>query len=216
MADNNVEDAAEHIRKVAPRLADVTNLTVISFSLLQGARRATRKALHIRDDVREVVQGFCDDLARITVVRLASLLDADNKAISFQSINKWLQRPDVVDALAAGMRDDPFQPESIEDDVRQAVERFLTIYQGIDWELHGRLIHLRNQGVAHISPGRLRKSITHDELCSLVGLVKSLGDRLGPFTPRIASIRQNEVTDRVNLSTAMWRRALSVQRRRGG
>jgi hypothetical protein len=210
----SIENAVELVREMAPRLAKVANLTVISCSFLEGAKRVMVKAQEIQEDAREVVDGYYNDVASITVVRLKLLLDSGRDAVSFQSVYKCLQRPEVVDALVARMGDDPLQPEHIEDDIRHRINEFLRIYRGIDWRLHGRLTHLRNQGLAHLSRGRARKTIKHDELCSLVRLVKDLGDCLEPFAPHVVSIREDEIADRINRAAEMWCAALSFRERR--
>src|ERR1700730_1735650 len=55
------------------------------------------------------------------------------------------------------MRDDPFQSERVEEDIHHYADEFIRTYQTIDWELHGRMSHLRNLGLAHLGRGRLTR-----------------------------------------------------------
>jgi hypothetical protein len=52
------------------------------------------------------------------VMRLALLLDRDPVTVSFQSVYRCLHHPEVVEELIRLMREDPFQSERIEEDIR--------------------------------------------------------------------------------------------------
>jgi len=210
MDGRQVEEHAAYVRETAPRLTDVTNLTVISFCFLERAIRALEHAQAVGAGPREVIEATYQDGERIAVVRLSLLLDRDCRAISFQNVQKRLKMSEVVEALVAHVRDDPFQSEHAGDHVRQQIEQFLNVYQGIDWKLHSRLTHLRNLGVAHLSKGRLTKTISRSELGSVVGLVRRLAECLGPFTPQTPPVREDEVIERTNRAQLMWSTALAV------
>jgi hypothetical protein len=85
------------------------------------------------------------------VMRLALLLDRDPVTVSFQSVYRCLHHPEVVEELIRLMREDPFQSERIEEDIRHYTDEFIRTYQTIDWELHGRLLHISAISVWHIS-----------------------------------------------------------------
>jgi hypothetical protein len=138
------------------------------------------------------------------VMRLALLLDRDPVTVSFQSVYRCLHHPEVVEELIRLMREDPFQSERIEEDIRHYTDEFIRTYQTIDWELHGRLLHLRNLGLAHLGYGTLTKSITHEELRRLVQLVKDPAACLSRFTPNVPQIHQDQTEDRITRGTAMW------------
>jgi hypothetical protein len=40
--------------------------------------------------------------------------------------------------------------------------------------VHGRLVHLRNRGIAHLTPEEMKKSVTMSELRTLVEIVSRL------------------------------------------
>jgi hypothetical protein len=65
---------------------------------------------------------------------------------------------------------DPSRAELIED--------YLRAYAEIDWKVHGRLVHYRNLGIAHLSLTELTKSITIAEQRALVGIVSHLASAL--------------------------------------
>ena len=75
----NVDDAVAYVLSATPRLATVTNLTVISFSFLEGARKAFISAPNITEDTREVADEYCMTCEHMTAVRLHLLLDKDEK-----------------------------------------------------------------------------------------------------------------------------------------
>ena len=200
----HIEDMARHVQAAAPRLANVTNLTVISFSFLEGTRTALNQvALSNGTDVREIADDYCFECESATVMRVALLLDRNDQAVSFQSVFRYLLYPNVVEALVRQLCDDPFQPATIEENVRHSVNDFLRIYSTINWELHGRVTHFRNLGLAHLGYG-LRKRITHDELRNLVQLVKDLAAALAPLTVGIPLVSDDEILERTNRATAMW------------
>jgi hypothetical protein len=51
-------------------------------------------------------------------------------------------------------------------------------YSKIDWGTHGRLTHLRNRGIAHLTPEEMEKSVTIEELRSLVAIISRLATTL--------------------------------------
>jgi hypothetical protein len=208
-----IKDAVAHVLRGAPRLANVTNLTVISFSFLEGATKAMDDAPPVSEEVPEAWADYCFAAQGITVVRLYALLDRpkeddrDDRMVTYQTVHKCLTRPKVLDALVRYMRNDPSQSANIENDVRHSVDQFYRTYEGIDWKLHGRLKHLRNLGIAHLSQTRQTKSITQDELRGLVLLVKRLSECLSPFHHGVPPVRGDESIARVTRATKMWRAA---------
>jgi hypothetical protein len=67
-------DAVAYVLSAAPRLATVTNLTVISFSFLEGARKAFIGAPTVTEDTREVADEYCIACEHMTAVRLHLLI----------------------------------------------------------------------------------------------------------------------------------------------
>jgi hypothetical protein len=216
-ASLNAEDMARRVRSAAPRLANVTNATVISFSLLEGAWTALNEAdLSLGNDFREIADHYYVECGSMTVVRLVLLLDADDGTDSFQTVYRCLSRPEVVDALVRQVGEDHWEPSIAEERLRRSVTEFLRLYGTIGWELHGRLVHFRNLGIAHLG-GQLRKRVTHAELRELVHLVRGLAACLEPLTESVVpAARDDEILNRTEKATRMWRAALSRKTTSGG
>jgi hypothetical protein len=54
------------------------------------------------------------------------------------------------------------------------IASFLEAYSEIDWEVHGRLTHFRNLGIAHLTIAKMSKSITFEELRTFVSIISRL------------------------------------------
>lgn len=206
-ATANAEDMARRVQRSAPRLAEITNLTVIAFGFLEGAWMAMSEAdQSVENAYREMAEHHLRECEWMTVNRLVLLLDRDNAADSFQSAHRCLQFPEVVDALVRQVCDD--QPAITEGRVHHSITEFIRIYGTINWKLHGRLVHFRNLGIAHLG-GKLRERPTHDELRDLVRLVRDLAACLEPLTEHFkASVRDDEILDRTRKATRIWRAVL--------
>jgi hypothetical protein len=208
------ENAAAHVLQAAPRLIKVTAATAISFGLWEGAHRVLLHAPTAGQDAHEIANGYCGVCALMTVVRLALLLDDSPKVVSFQSVYKRLQRTEVVNVLTRRLCAESPLPACTHRDIRHSVSRFLDTYKAIDWhDLHGRLKHFRNRGVAHLDLKKIEKRITGDELRSLVYSVTILGECLEPFASDVVPVRQDEIEDWGDRAAAAWRTAT---RGRGG
>ncbi len=44
----------------------------------------------------------------------------------------------------------------------------------IDWGAHGRLVHFRNRGIAHLTPEKLLRSVKLNELSAMIGIIGRL------------------------------------------
>jgi hypothetical protein len=204
----DAENAAVHVLQAAPRLIKVTAATAISFGLWEGAYRVLVPAPTAVQDAHEIATGYCGVCALMTVARLALLLDANPKVISFQSVYRCLQRTKVVNALMRRLCVESLLPDRTQTNIRHSVSRFLETYRTIDWDdLHGRLKHFRNRGVAHLDPREMESRITSDELRSLVHSVTILGECLEPFAPNVVPVRQDEIEDWGDRAAAAWRNA---------
>jgi hypothetical protein len=156
LSSHTPEIAADYVERAAPRLVTVAAVTAISFALFDGANRALLDLKNADKNTREIALGYRGDAISMTAVRLALLLDADPKLVSFQNVYRRLERPEVVDALVRRARDKSPWAEALEDrveeNIRASVASFLSIYRAIDWrDLHGRLQHFRNRGLAHLT-----------------------------------------------------------------
>jgi len=210
----SADDMARRVRSAAPRMANVTNATVISFSLLEGAWTALNEAdSSLGNDFREIADHYYVECGSMTVVRLVLLLDGDDGVDSFQTVYRCLSRPEVVDALVRQVGEDHWEPSIAEERLRHSVTEFLRIYGTISWELHGRLVHFRNLGIAHLG-GQLRKRVTHTELRELVHLVRGLAACLEPLTESVvAAARDDEILNRTEKADRMWRATLGRKQR---
>jgi hypothetical protein len=182
------EAEAEYVENASPRLVKVAAVTTISFALFDGANRALLDLKNADKNTREIASGYRGDAISMTVVRLVLLLDADPKVVSFQNVYRRLERPEVVDALVRRARDKSPWAEALEDrveeNIRDSVASFLSFYRAIDWQdLHGRLQHFRNRGLAHLTPQQIKRRVTFAEIRSLVRSVAALGERLTSFYP---------------------------------
>jgi hypothetical protein len=211
IAEPIAENAADHVQDGAPRIIRWTNLTVISLSFLEGALEAIAGVPNVTEQGRDVWCGHCLALQHITVVRVDALLDRakEDQHFTYQTVYRCLKRPEVVDVLVKRLCDDPSGFPHNENDVRQQIGEFLSAYRAIDWrDLHGRLTHIRNIGIAHLTQQHLDESITQDELQGLVKSVRGLGDHLSLFRRDEALIQDDEIADHAKLAAQMWRAAL--------
>jgi hypothetical protein len=98
------EAEAEYVENASPRLVKVAAVTTISFALFDGANRALLDLKNADKNTREIASGYRGDAISMTVVRMVLLLDADPKVVSFQNVDRRLERPEVVDALVRRAR----------------------------------------------------------------------------------------------------------------
>jgi hypothetical protein len=148
----------------------------------------------------------------MTVIRVALLLDANPKVVSFQSVHRCLQRKKVVNVLMRRLCADSIFPARTQGNIRYSVSRFLDTYNAIDWkDLHGRLMHFRNRAAAHLDPRGIQRQITGDELRILVNSVTVLGECLAVFAPNDVLVRQDEIEDWGNRAAAVWHAATQAE-----
>jgi hypothetical protein len=194
------EASADYVQNAAPRLIKVAAITAISFALYDGANRVLLDLQDSREDARQILSGYREGTISIAALRLMVLLDADPNVISFQTVYRRLNRPEVVDALVRRARDRSPWAEALEDqveaNVRASVSRFLNTYEAINWhDLHGRLQHFRNHGLAHLLPQPIKKRVSYAEISSLVRSVTVLGECLVSFDPDGVPLRVDEIAD---------------------
>ena len=132
---------AEQILKMVTRLAKVASRTAMSFGLHLGANTILRETPGHDHGCREIIEGYRSDVTMMTVIWLYALLDGDDKKVSFQSVYRQLKKPSVVEAMVARIIALPvvFDQDREEKAARAAINRFITLYNGIDWKTHGSL-----------------------------------------------------------------------------
>jgi hypothetical protein len=207
------EAAADHVQKAAPRLVTVAAATAISFGLFDGVNRVLLNLQDIHDSPHQIMVGYRGDASSITVIRLAALLDGNPRMVSFQSVYRCLKRPEVVDILVRRACDTSPLTEAladhVEENIRDSVERFLATYRGIAWhDLHGRLQHFRNRGLAHLTPEEIEKRVSFGEIRDLVRSVTILGECLVPFYRDGVPLRLDEIADWSEMAKSVWEAAL--------
>jgi hypothetical protein len=169
----------------ASSIAGDVAMVMVSFGLAEGASRAVKHAPKDHDnawqqaDWEQAVLGYQDGTLMVAVVRVALLLDSDPNCVSYQTVYHRLKRDDVQAALIARVfGDDVSIEEILGRGPQKIIANYLEHYSRIDWQVHNRLKHFRNLGVAHLSQQPLAKSVTFDELKNMAGLVAKLGDEL--------------------------------------
>lgn len=193
----------------APRLIKVIGTTAISHSLWDGANRALLK--HREQTYHhQIAVGYCGDCSLIVVSRLALLLDSDTKMVSLQSIYFRLKSDATVRRLIECLKDDSLMPEKTAEDAEYSIRRFLKVYRSLDWkDLHGRLVHFRNRGVAHLTPEKIGKRVTYRELRSLVIACIKMGECLTAFCKNEVCFREDELKEWSDQAFLVWDTALA-------
>jgi hypothetical protein len=205
-----VDNDVEYILTNAPRLMKVAAATAISFALWEGVNRALLEA-DINTDRREIAAGYRSDCAFTAVTRLSLLLDSNLKQVSFQAIYHKLKSETVAASLLKELDDSAFSTSNTMKLAGEAVELFLQTYRSIDWtDLHGRLVHFRNRGVAHLTPHKIEKRVTYAELKSLSQAVTTMGECLELFAKGNAiPLRWDEAEEYSERAFDIWKTALA-------
>lgn len=157
----------------ADRLITVASRCVFSFGTGDGLNDLLLLSDDPHGDWRKPLAVLHRDTLMMTALRVSILLDRDDQMVSFQGIHRLLKDPDAVANLLQSLEDrhgtDVLPPSRID-----LIEEFCHTYGTIDWKVHGRLVHFRNLGIAHLTPEEMKKSVTMSELRKLVGIVSSL------------------------------------------
>jgi hypothetical protein len=155
----------------AERLITVATRCVFSFGSADGLNDLLLVPDDPQGDWRQPIAVLHRDAIMMAVVRVSILLDRDD--VSFQAIHRHLKDPNVVADLLQVLEDrhglDILPPSRT-----QLIEQFRQTYGEIDWKVHGRLVHLRNLGIAHLTPEEVTKSVTIAELRALVQIISRL------------------------------------------
>jgi hypothetical protein len=126
------------------------------------------------DDWRQAAAGFQDGTLLMAALRATLLLDRDETKVSFQAVHRRLKSESVQAALKQVLAErhgpgDIFPPTR-----GDLITDFLEAYADIQWEVHGRLVHFRNFGIAHLTIEKMNKSVTFDELRNFVSIIGRL------------------------------------------
>jgi hypothetical protein len=162
----------------ADRLITITVRCVISFGLADGLNDGLLATpTDRRDDWHQAVVGFHRDTLLMAALRAAVLLDADDRVVSFQTVHHRLKRPSVQASLLQTL-EERHGSVDIPPSRADLIEEFRQTYNKIDWKSHGRLTNLRNRGIAHLTPEKMLKSVTLNELRTLVAIISHLATTL--------------------------------------
>lgn len=187
---------------------NVAAATAISFALWDGVNRALLET-DTNTDRREIASGYRGDCAFTAVSRLFLLLDRDPKLVSFQTLYQKLQSDAVVDAVVGTLDEGDFSTCKRAELVKDAIKRFQEAYRSLDWEdLHGRLVHFRNRGVAHLTPQKIEKRVTYAELKTLAMAVATMGECMEPLAGGVP-LRVDEIKEWSDRAFAVWKSVLA-------
>jgi hypothetical protein len=194
----------EFILGHAERLINVAAVCVISFGLADGVNESVIASPDESHDWKQAAAGFRGDNQMMAALRTALLLDRDEANVSFQTVYHRLKEPAVRSALLQVLADrhgddDLFPPARTD-----LVDEFLRAYSEIDWQVHGRLTHFRNLGIAHLTPAKMSKSITFGELRTLVRII----GRLAATLQTLCQVQTAFRTDMLNEYREIARRAM--------
>ena len=142
-----------------------------------GRRTERQSPADRRDDWHQAVAGFHRDTLLMAALRAAILLDADDSVVSFQAVYHRLKTPSVKAGLLQAL-EDRHGSDDIPPSRAELIEEFRQTYNKIDWKAHGRLKHSRNRGIAHLTPEKMLKAVTLDELRTLVAIINHLATTL--------------------------------------
>jgi len=198
-------DMAGRVRRTAIRLARITNVTAVSFGLMEGAWTALREAdLSFTGDYRGIVELYCGECEWMTVIRLRALFDRDGD--SYQRVCRRLQDLEVVDVLVRLVCDD--QPAITEEHVRSSFNEFIRLHEKArNRDLRSRLVHSYDIGLAD-PIAWLDEQPSRDELRDLVRLARDLASCLEPLTESdVASWPEDEIRDHTQRAARIWRAA---------
>jgi hypothetical protein len=93
---------------------------------------------------------------------------------------------------------------------KDSVQCFLQTYRSIDWRgLHGRLVHFRNRGVAHLTPQKIEKRVSYAELKTLSLAVAIMGECMVPFAKDDVPVREDEIKEWSDRAFAVWKTVLA-------
>jgi hypothetical protein len=184
--------AHDFILDNAERLIKLTALCVISSRMAAGLDQIL-DATPRRDDWHQAVIGLRDDSVLMAVIRAYSLLDKEPNKVSFQAIYRSLEtvavQADLLNVLEERFGYDVFENRP------GLIEEFLRTYREINWDVHGRLMHLRNLGIAHLTLSKVRKSLTFDELNTLIDILSRLAAMLQHLCQTQTAFRADDLDE---------------------
>jgi len=167
---------AQFILDHAERLLTVATRCAWSFGAADGLNDLLSAPPKPEDVWRHQVSVLQRDAMLMSVIRVETMLDSEQTAVSFQTVYHRLKEPDVQAALLAAI--ETRRGEDVFEERSAHIAEYLEIYRSIDWGMVGRLKHLRNLDVAHLRIQPRTKSIDMKELQCMVAIVSRLAEAL--------------------------------------
>jgi hypothetical protein len=198
------EPGADSILATASRLITVATRCVWSFGAAEGLNDALLASDDPHGGWRQPVAVLHRDALMMVVIRVAILLDRDAE-VSFQTIHRLLKDPEAVAVLLHTLENRD-GPDILTPSRTCLIEDYFRTYSRIDWKVHGRLMHLRNLGIAHLTPEEMRKSVTIAELRTLVEIISRLTATLQHLCQSQTAFR----TDMVQEYRALTRKVIKT------
>ena len=197
---------AEFILNNAERLITVAIRCVFSFGSADGLNDLLLIPDDPQGDWRQAIAVLHRDAVMMAVVRVSILLDRDD--VSFQAIHRLLKDPGAVAALLQAL-EERYGSDVLSPSRNELIEEFRQIYGEIDWKVHGRLVHLRNLGIAHLTPEEMTKSVTFAELRTMVEVIGRLTGNLQHLCQTQTAFRPDILNEYRNLARKAMIRLLN-------
>ena len=159
-------DAADELARHSPKLREFTTQAAVALGAWMGANDAIQECRRRGISLDPVVGIYSSESALMAVLRVYALFDRDPSKVSYQRVHAYLKRDDVKEELCRRAAANLVPSER----VGELIHLFRETYGLMKWEVHGRLMHLRNVGLAHLTEQDVRRGITFDELERLVTL----------------------------------------------
>jgi hypothetical protein len=195
--------STEFILAHADRLITVATRCAWSFGSGDGLNDLLLKPDDPHGEWRQPVSVLHRDALMMVALRVSMLLDRDEQMLSFQAVHRLLKDPGVVAALLQAL-EDRHGPDVLEPSRTELIEEFRTIYSEIDWRVHGRLVHLRNLGIAHLTLEEMTKSISFAELRTLVEIVSRLAANLQHLCETQTAFRTDILDEYRRMTRRLW------------
>lgn len=154
----------EQVAQMAPELNSWTSMAARAFGLYSGANDALKKtrgknavAKHRADEVRH-------ELIMMAMIRLFAVLDRQSE-VSLQSAYRFLKEPTALGEVtrwhSGGHKPGP---EAIAT-CSNALTKFLSVYEKVDFKSFGRIQSFRNGQIAHLRwPDVKKAKVTYGEV----------------------------------------------------
>ncbi|MGB3897030.1 MAG: hypothetical protein WA973_00570 [Mesorhizobium sp.] len=119
--------------------------------------------------------------ALLCVVRTFATIDRGSE-ISLQSAYRYLQTEQAGTEIAEAYASSPPAGLPNVSQAREAIDRYVDEYMGINWKKLGNLQSFRNGSIAHIQWTEVNRFVTYGDLAELVRIISQLSGELTLMT----------------------------------